>query len=89
MPHPNALLPCGTESARRRHAAHGQQCRTCDRGTPPTLASLLADNQRLTARLTDADRVMGDLLRFPVIRHEALDRARRRLFPTPQKGAAA
>lgn len=25
----NALLPCGTESARRRHAAHGQNCRVC------------------------------------------------------------
>lgn len=26
---PNALLPCGTESARRRHLAHGQTCAEC------------------------------------------------------------
>jgi hypothetical protein len=30
MPGPNELLPCGTDSARRRHAAHGQLCLTCE-----------------------------------------------------------
>lgn len=27
---PNELLPCGTESARQRHAAHGETCAVCD-----------------------------------------------------------
>lgn len=25
----DSLLPCGSESARRRHLAHGQPCRAC------------------------------------------------------------
>nr|MDT0658061.1 hypothetical protein [Micromonospora sp. DSM 115978] len=28
-PGPNDVLPCGTESARMRHLAHGQTCRRC------------------------------------------------------------
>lgn len=33
----DVLLPCGTDSARRRHIAHGARCRTCwpDTGLPP------------------------------------------------------
>lgn len=27
---PNSLLPCGTPSARRRHAAHGELCLRCE-----------------------------------------------------------
>ncbi|MFG1846724.1 hypothetical protein [Micromonospora carbonacea] len=34
--HPNAVLPCGTDSARRRHAAHGQTCPVCDSSETPT-----------------------------------------------------
>ncbi|MDG4796186.1 hypothetical protein [Micromonospora sp. WMMD1082] len=26
---PNSVLPCGTDSARRRHLAHGQECGVC------------------------------------------------------------
>jgi hypothetical protein len=26
---PNALQPCGTDAARKRHRAHGQCCETC------------------------------------------------------------
>lgn len=32
--HPNEVLPCGTDSARRRHAAHGQECRVCESTAP-------------------------------------------------------
>ncbi|MDQ0371568.1 hypothetical protein [Catenuloplanes indicus] len=28
-PGPNAILPCGTDSARRRHLARGKRCKTC------------------------------------------------------------
>lgn len=31
---PNEVLPCGTPSARRRHAALGQECRVCEPTTP-------------------------------------------------------
>ena len=27
---PNAVLPCGTESRRRTHRAHGELCAVCD-----------------------------------------------------------
>jgi hypothetical protein len=27
---PNALLPCPSDSARKRHAAHGELCPVCD-----------------------------------------------------------
>ncbi|MFF0821197.1 hypothetical protein ACFYUR_12500 [Micromonospora haikouensis] len=87
--HPNAILPCGTDSARRRHAAHGQTCPVCDAAPVRSVAALSADNARLARRLEDAGRVMATLLSFPVIRHEALDREHRRLFPTSRKGAAA
>ncbi|MFI2663227.1 hypothetical protein [Micromonospora carbonacea] len=88
--HPNAVLPCPSESARRRHAAHGQTCPVCDTAAVPSLAAVLADNQRLTERLADADRVMRTLLRFPVIQHEVLNREHHRLFPTSRlEGAAA
>ncbi len=39
-PDPNAVLPCGTDSARRRHLAHGEDCTPCgtdDGLAPPTL----------------------------------------------------
>lgn len=111
---PNALLPCGTDSARRRHAAHGQPCAVCDTTTVTADAAtvrdlqlitenrdlrqqvkavanwtrLLADNERLTARLDDADHALTALLRQPVIRHEAVDRIHRHLFST-RKGIAA
>jgi hypothetical protein len=29
-PGPNDLLPCATDGARRRHAAHGETCLTCE-----------------------------------------------------------
>ncbi|MDG4784391.1 hypothetical protein O7626_00325 [Micromonospora sp. WMMD1102] len=29
---PNDLEPCGTESARRRHLAHGRDCAVCGVG---------------------------------------------------------
>jgi hypothetical protein len=110
---PNAVLPCGTTSARRRHAAHGQTCAACDTtiSAEPAAARdlqvlaenqalrkqikavarrtrLLADNKRLTARLNDADHALTALLQQPVIRHEAVDRIHRRLFPA-RKGSAA
>lgn len=91
MPGPNEVLPCGTESARRRHAAHGQTCRTCDRHAPndTSLGRLLADNHRFAVRLAEVDAAFTALLQVPVIRHEAVDRAHRRLFPTSRKEAAA
>jgi hypothetical protein len=36
---PNALLPCGTDSARRRHAAHGELCATCHPDDPYALTA--------------------------------------------------
>ncbi|MEV1315330.1 hypothetical protein AB0J14_04515 [Micromonospora arborensis] len=122
-PGPNDLLPCPSESARRRHAAHGRTCRTCDTTPAPRdgelsayahrmqrrvmgvessnaklrrqLADvadwvrLLNDNQTMAAQLAEVEQVFTALLQVPVIRHEAVDRAHRRLFPTSRQEAAA
>lgn len=122
-PGANDLLPCGTDSARRRHAAHGLTCRTCDTTPAPRdgelsayahrmqrrvmgvessnaklrrqiaeladWARLLNDNHTMAARLTDVEQVLTALLQTPTIRHEAVDRAHRRIFPTSRQEAAA
>lgn len=85
---PNDVLPCPSESARRRHAAHGQTCQVCEvtPGAADERAALrqAEDNLFLTRRLAEVDRVIRTFLQFPVIRHEALDREHRRLFPQPR-----
>lgn len=122
-PGANDLLPCPSTSARRRHAAHGQTCDTCDNATGfndwdwsayahrmqlrvmsvesgnavlrrqlaelADWARLLDDNQTMAARLDDAGQVFTALLQTPAIRHEAVDRAHRRIFPTSRQEAAA
>lgn len=123
MPHPNAVLPCPSTSARRRHAAHGQTCTTCDNATGfndwdwsayahrmqlrvmsveagntdlrrqlaelSDWAGLLNDNETMADRLADVEQTFTALLQTPVIRHEAIDRAHRRLFPTSRLEAAS
>jgi septal ring factor EnvC (AmiA/AmiB activator) len=44
-PGPNDVLPCGTESARRRHQARGEDCAICGNPTPTAarIALLEAD----------------------------------------------
>jgi hypothetical protein len=84
---PNALLPCATESARRRHAAHGRICPVCDTTAHPGSDPLAAENERLTALLEDADDALTALLQQPVIPHRALRRIHRHLT-AGQKGKA-
>ena len=62
MPHPNAVLPCPSPSARRRHAAHGQDCRICD--TAPSANDTARLQQRIAAvesRNADLHRQLDDL----------------------------
>lgn len=83
---PNEVLPCPSPSARRRHAARGRQCRTCEAATrsPDELAQvrLVRENHTLRARLADVERTLKGLLASPVIPVEALEQAHRRLFCT-------
>jgi hypothetical protein len=55
--HPNALLPCPSSSARRRHAAHGRVCPVCD-STPS-----VDDPACLQQRITDVESSNADLHR--------------------------
>lgn len=86
MPGPNDVLACPSDSARRRHAARGRSCRTCDSVTrrveDTARARLAQENRLLRARLADADRALTALLASPVIRPEALAQAHRRLAST-------
>ena len=44
-PHPNAIMPCGTDSARRRHLARGDVYGECN----PDDAPIVAERERRTA----------------------------------------
>lgn len=52
----DVLLPCGTESARRRHLAHGQECAVCD----PSLAQVMAEPEPVDEPEPDPVPVVAD-----------------------------
>lgn len=119
----NDVLPCPSTSARRRHAAHGQTCTTCDNATGfndwdwsayahrmqlrvmsveagntdlrrqladlSDWAGLLNDNESMAAQLAEVEQTFTALLQTPAIRHEAIDHAHRRIFPTSRLEAAS
>lgn len=66
MPDANALLDCGTDSARRRHAARGETCRACDAPAASTRPEDLAayvrrlENRNINLQAANA-RLRADL----------------------------
>ncbi|MFD6565347.1 hypothetical protein [Micromonospora profundi] len=60
---PNAVLPCGTESARRRHAAHGQNCRACFYVPADQDADLAVSVRRLQRRVASVETTNARLRR--------------------------
>jgi chromosome segregation ATPase len=53
MPGPNDTMPCGTETARRRHLAHGVLCHRCNAADRPHVAAYV---EQLEAALTEVER---------------------------------
>lgn len=65
-PSVNAVLPCGTESARRRHLAHGRICPACEPEVEwPVRCPLCLDTVTAVGLVIQPHRVSGRGHRMP------------------------